>query len=389
MSKSFESFTLFFKNASEKGILLLGACLLAVILSNCNFSSSYHAFLNLSIVDFQPLGIQLNLFHFTNDFLMAIFFLLVGLDIKNEILYGHLSTRKERILPIVAAIGGVIVPILIYSLFTYNNKFFWKGWAIPAATDIAFSLGVLALFGKKLPASLRVFLTALAIIDDLIAVIIIALFYSEKINLGFLTVGLLLCLSMCLKPKQKRINNFQLLIYGLGLWFCFYKSGIHSTIAGITLAMLIPSDKPKIGVSKLEEISKTISPWVLYLILPLFAFINSGISISGNWIEYLFHPISLGIIIGLFVGKQLGIFSISYILIKTKIATLPRGANFLQFYSVALMCGIGFTMSLFIGNLSFNHEQPLLNYARVGVLTGSILSMMAGATILKTFDRKR
>jgi Na+:H+ antiporter, NhaA family len=382
------NFKLFFQNASEKGILLLIACTFALIISNSNFAPLYNSVLNLSVFQVESLGIHLNVFHFTNDFLMAIFFLLVGADIKREVLFGHLSTPKERVLPVVAAIGGVITPILLYLCFTYNHPDLIRGWAIPAATDIAFSLGVLALFGKGLPVSLRVFLTALAIIDDLIALVIIALFYSSEIHGAYLAMVLLTCLAVYFKPNKENACILTYVVYGFILWFCFYKSGIHSTIAGVTLAILIPSAPQTNGISMLERIERKINPWVLYLILPLFAFINSGVTMGDNFLEYLFHPVALGIMVGLFVGKQLGIFSTTYILIKLGIASMPKGTSFKQLYGVAVMCGIGFTMSLFVGHLSFTNDETLLNQVRIGVLSGSLLSAIGGAIILKFFCKR-
>lgn len=388
MQNHLTNFKLFFRNAAEKGILLLTACVFALIISNSNFAHLYNAFLNLKLFQVESLGLHLDIFHGTNDFLMAIFFLLIGADIKREVLFGHLSTPKERILPVAAAIGGVIAPILVYLCFTYNYPPLIRGWAIPAATDIAFSLGILALFGKGLPVSLRVFLTALAIIDDLIAVIIIALFYSAEIQWGYLAMVILICLALYFKPNKENACILPYVIYGFILWFCFYKSGIHSTIAGIILAILLPSTPQTNSISILEKVERKISPWVLYFILPLFAFINSGVTIGDNLVEYLFHPVALGIMVGLFVGKQLGIFSTIYILIKLNIAPMPKGANFKQFYGVAAMCGIGFTMSLFIGQLSFTNDDALSNPVRIGVLCGSLLSAISGAIIFKLFCKR-
>lgn len=379
------NFALLFNNASEKGVLLLAACLLAVIFINVELTSSFYTKLIASEVSFRFFAISLT--DFTNEFLMAIFFLLVGLEIKREMVDGNLSKPKQRILPVVAAIGGVVVPVLIYLAFNLHDNTKIRGWAVPAATDIAFSLGILALLGKGLPVSLRVFLTALAIIDDLIAVIIIALFYSSDLNTYYLTMIVVITfLTFCLNlVKFNKISIYMFM--GFALWYAFYRSGIHPAVSGVVLGMCVPYKAGGSNKSLLKVFEQRLSGLVQYLILPLFAFVNSGVVLSFSTAIFM-DSIVLGTIAGLFIGKQMGIFVTSYFLIKRKIAVLPTGASWSQFYGVAIICGIGFTMSLFVGDLAFLGYEQYLNEMKLGVLAGSLISALLGLVCLKLVAKK-
>jgi NhaA family Na+:H+ antiporter len=384
MKRSLQNFALLFHNSAEKGLLLLLACIVAIVSINLELTSSLYQDLVASEISFRFFHISLT--DLTNEFLMAIFFLLVGLEIKREMVDGNLSKPKQRILPVAAAIGGVVVPVLIYLVFNLHDSTKVRGWAVPAATDIAFSLGILALLGKGLPVSLRVFLTALAIIDDLIAVIIIALFYSSGLNTYYLAMILVITfLIFCLNLiKLNKISLFMLM--GFALWYAFYRSGIHPAVSGVVLGMCIPYKAGDSDRSLLKVFERNLSGVVQYFILPLFAFVNSGVIFSFNTAIFM-DSIVLGTIAGLFIGKQLGIFATSYLLIKKKIAVLPTGADWAQFYGVAILCGIGFTMSLFVGDLAFVGPE-YVNEMKLGVLTGSLISAVIGLLFLKLVAKK-
>jgi Na+:H+ antiporter, NhaA family len=319
--------------------------------------------------------------------LMAVFFLLVGLEIKREMLDGQLSTWPRRALPGIGALGGMIVPALIYLAFNVGSDGHPRGWAIPAATDIAFALGVLSLLGPRVPISLKVFLTALAILDDLGAVLIIAVFYTSDLNLyalggAIFVIGLLRGLNRAgfadLKPY---------LLLGAILWFLVLMSGIHATIAGVAFALTIPlrasPGKPEDQASLLHRLEHSLQPWVAFLIVPIFGFANAGVSFAGMSLASLLSPVPLGVALGLFVGKQVGVFTFSWAAIKLGLADLPANATWMQFYGVALLCGIGFTMSLFIGLLAFPTSADLQDATKLGVLLGSALSALVGAALLR------
>ena len=381
------NFAVFFHQAAEKGIILLVAAACSIIMANSKeLHHFYHDFLHTQVViAFGQSALDMSLHHWVNDFLMAIFFFQVGMEIKRELVEGHLSTAKQRILPVIAAIGGVVVPVLIYVAFNYSDSVTSRGWAIPAATDIAFALGMLALFGKGLPTSLRIFLTALAIIDDLMAVIIIALFYTDSLSFKYL-LYIVLCMSLLFSMNKMRIVSIPAyLIVGLVMWYFFLQSGVHATVAGVMLGLTIPLNikEADTNYAPLKKLERALHPLVSYLILPIFAFVNSGVDLHGMNIGTFLHPVSIGIILGLVVGKQLGVFAATYLSVVSGMAKLPENTNYMQFYGVAILCGIGFTMSLFIGNLSFEANASYLTQVKVGVLSGSLISAILGALVIR------
>ena len=383
-------FKWFFKLEAASGLVLLFAAIIALVISNSNLSTLYFStldkYLFIGINDF---GLKLSVLHWINDALMAIFFFFVTLEIKREFLQGELSNVKQALLPIIAAIGGMVVPALFYIVINFGDPETINGWAIPSATDIAFSLGVLSLLGKRVPLSLKVFLTALAIIDDLGAILIIALFYSGDLNAMYLSLMLLAFIILLI------INRFNIKIFlpylliGLLLWDFTHNSGIHATIAGVLLAMTIPHRKKEKDFSLLIKIEHAISPYVAFGIMPLFAFANAGVSLEGLSFSSLLDKVPLGIVLGLFVGKQLGVFIFSYVSIKLKVAQMPGNSSWYNFYGVGILTGIGFTMSLFVGNLAFIENTQYMDGVKIGVLTGSLLSTLAGYfLILLTPDKK-
>jgi len=319
---------------------------------------------------------------------MAAFFFFVTLEIKREFLQGELSNRKQALLPIIAAIGGMLVPALIYIYINFQNTITLNGWAIPSATDIAFSLGVLSLLGSRVPLSLKVFLTALAIIDDLGAIVIIAFFYSGDLSIIYLTLLLLtfICLLMLNRLNIKKFLPY--LILGLILWFFTHESGIHATISGVLLATVIPHRKKEKDFSLLTKVEHKISPYVAFGIMPLFALANAGVSLNGVNLNSLLSPVPLGILLGLFVGKQIGVFLFSIVSIKLKIAQMPNNSNWVSFYGVGILTGIGFTMSLFIGNLAFADNTQYMDGVKIGVLAGSLLSTLVGYFLLLMTSKK-
>ena len=383
-------FKWFFKLEAASGLVLLFAAIIALIISNSNLSTLYFSTLNKYLfIGINDFGLKLSVLHWINDALMAIFFFFVTLEIKREFLQGELSNVKQALLPIIAAIGGMVVPALFYIVINYGDPETINGWAIPSATDIAFSLGVLSLLGKRVPLSLKVFLTALAIIDDLGAILIIALFYSGDLNAMYLSLMLLAFIILLI------INRFNIKIFipylliGLLLWDFTHNSGIHATIAGVLLAMTIPHRKKEKDFSLLIKIEHAISPYVAFGIMPLFAFANAGVSLDGLSFSSLLDKVPLGIVLGLFVGKQLGVFIFSYVSIKLKIAQMPGNSSWYNFYGVGILTGIGFTMSLFVGNLAFIENTQYMDGVKIGVLTGSLLSTLAGYfLILLTPDKK-
>ena len=383
-------FKWFFKLEAASGLVLLFAAIIALVISNSNLSTLYFStldkYLFIGINDF---GLKLSVLHWINDALMAIFFFFVTLEIKREFLQGELSNVKQALLPIIAAIGGMVVPALFYIVINYGDPETINGWAIPSATDIAFSLGVLSLLGKRVPLSLKVFLTALAIIDDLGAILIIALFYSGDLNAMYLSLMLLAFIILLI------INRFNIKIFlpylliGLLLWDFTHNSGIHATIAGVLLAMTIPHRKKEKDFSLLIKIEHAISPYVAFGIMPLFAFANAGVSLEGLSLSSLLDKVPLGIVLGLFVGKQLGVFVFSYVSIKLKIAQMPGNSSWYNFYGVGILTGIGFTMSLFVGNLAFVENAQYMDGVKIGVLTGSLLSTLAGYFLILLTPDKR
>ena len=371
----------FLSNQAAGGFVLIAAAALALVVANSGLADAYFALLEAYVAG-------LSVLHWVNDALMALFFLLVGLEIKREMLDGELSTWERRALPGLAAAAGMAAPALVYVAFNAGDAYALRGWAIPAATDIAFALGVLALLGKRVPGSLKVFLTALAILDDMGAIAIIALFYTEQ--LALLPLGLALAglgaLFALNKAGVMRLSPY--LLIGALVWFAVLKSGVHATLAGVAVAMTIPlrpapaaPDNPESPLHKLEH---GLQPWVAFAIVPIFGFANAGVSFAGLDASALTGPVPLGIAMGLFVGKQLGITAAAWIAVRLGWASLPADATWRQFYGVAILCGIGFTMSLFIGALAFGEGSRLGDAVKIGVLAGSLLSALAGYALLAT-----
>ena len=376
-------FIWFFKLEAASGLVLLFSAIIALYLSNSTFSETYFNILKINFfIGIGQFGLKLTVLHWVNDVLMVIFFFLVTLEIKREFIQGELSNRKQALLPFIAAIGGMLVPALIYIFININSSETLKGWAIPTATDIAFSLGVLSLLGKRIPLSLKVFLTALAIIDDLGAIVIIAFFYSSKLNFIYLLLIFLTFILLIVLNKFGIKKFIPYLFFGLFLWFFTHESGIHSTISGVLLALTIPHRREQNDYSLLLKVEHSIAPYVAFMIMPLFALANAGVSLEGLKFNSLFSVVPLGILVGLFLGKQIGVFLFSYISIKLKIAEMPNNANWLNFYGVGVLTGIGFTMSLFVGNLAFVENVEYMDGVKIGVLAGSLLSTILGYFLL-------
>jgi NhaA family Na+:H+ antiporter len=388
---SFNAIKEFLRYEAASGILLFIAALLAMLAVNSAFSHYYDALLNIPVeIRFGEFAIAKPLLLWINDGLMAIFFFLIGLEVKREILDGELSEPARVILPVIAAVGGMLGPALIYVAINWGDPVALKGWAIPSATDIAFALGVLALLGSRIPGALKLFLMTLAIVDDLGAIVIIAIFYTEDLSLMSLAIGAGAVVLLFALNRKGVLSLAPYLLIGLVLWAAVLKSGVHATLAGVITAFFIPFKKQE-GEEKtqLETLEHDLHPAVAFGILPLFAFANTGISFDGlSWDSFL-RNVPLGIIAGLFIGKQIGVFGFSWVAVKTGIAKLPQGVNWLQLWGVSLLCGIGFTMSLFISSLAF--EQVSGEYMvddRLGILTGSILSGLLGYLVLRAFSRK-
>tara|TARA_Y100001970_G_scaffold153763_1_gene188258 strand:- start:388 stop:1560 length:1173 start_codon:yes stop_codon:yes gene_type:complete len=382
-------FIWFFKLEAASGLILLISAILALIISNSSLSNLYFESLEQYIfIGLNNYGLKLSVLHWINDVLMAIFFFFVTLEIKREFIQGELSNIKQAILPIVAAVGGMLVPALIYVYINWGNSLTINGWAIPSATDIAFSLGVLSLLGSRVPISLKVFLTALAIIDDLGAIVIIAFFYSGNLSIFYLIMMLLTFIGLLILNRTVSKIFLPYLILGIALWHFTHESGIHATIAGVLLACTIPHRKKEKDFSLLVKIEHIISPYVAFGIMPLFAFANAGVSLEGISLISLLKPVPLGILLGLFIGKQLGVFFFSYISIKLGFAQMPNNSNWINLYGVGILTGIGFTMSLFVGNLAFVDNTQYMDGVKLGVLSGSLLSTLAGYFLILSSSRK-
>ena len=382
-------FKYFFKLEAASGLVLLFAAVLALIISNGNLSDFYFSTLEKYIVlGTKEFGLKLSVLHWINDVLMAIFFFFVSLEIKREFIQGELSNPKQAMLPIIGAVGGMAVPAAFYIAINYSDSATLNGWAIPSATDIAFSLGVLSLLGKRVPVSLKVFLTALAIIDDLGAIVIIAFFYSGNIELKYLILMLLSLIILFGLNKFKVKSFIPFLIVGIFLWDFTHQSGIHATIAGVLLALTIPHNVKNNKQSMLLKLEHNLSPYVAFGIMPIFAFANAGVSLEGLTFATLLNPVPLGIVLGLFFGKQIGVFVLSYISVKLKFADKPTGSTWPAFYAVSILTGIGFTMSLFVGNLAFANNLEYMDGVKIGVLTGSLLSTLFGYFLLLFFSKK-
>ena len=382
-------FKWFFKLEASSGLLLLISAILALIMSNSSISYLYFETLEKYIfLGFNNFGLKLSILHWINDVLMAVFFFFVTLEIKREFIQGELSNIKQAILPIIAAVGGMLVPALMYIFVNFENTETLNGWAIPSATDIAFSLGVLSLLGSRVPISLKVFLTALAIIDDLGAIVIIAVFYSGDLNIFYLSMMLLALIGLLTLNKFGFKIFLPYLIIGILLWYFTHESGIHATISGVLLACAIPHRKKEKDFSLLVKIEHAISPYVAFGIMPLFAFANAGVSLEGISFSSLLLPVPLGILLGLFVGKQIGVFLFSYISIKLGFAQMPNNSNWINLYGVGILTGIGFTMSLFVGNLAFIDNTQYIDGVKLGVLSGSLLSTLFGYFLILSTSKK-
>ena len=382
-------FKWFFKLEAASGLILLIAAIFALLISNSDFSELYFDSLEKYLfIGINEFGLKLSVHHWINDALMAIFFFFVTLEIKREFIQGELSNIKQAMLPIIAAVGGMLVPALFYVFINWGNAETMNGWAIPSATDIAFSLGILSLLGSRVPISLKVFLTALAIIDDLGAILIIAFFYSGDLSIPYLSLILLSYILLLILNKFSVKIFIPYLIIGLFMWFFTYKSGIHATIAGVLLATTIPHRIKDRDFSLLVKIEHAISPYVAFIIMPLFAFANAGVNLEGLSLSSLLAPVPLGILSGLFFGKQIGVLLFSYVSIKFKFAEAPNNSNWLSLYGVSILTGIGFTMSLFVGNLAFADNTQYIDGVKIGVLTGSLLSTVFGYLLLLMSAKK-
>ena len=377
------TFKRFFQLEAAGGLLLIAAAALALIINNSPLSWLYNELLEVPVVaQIGALKIAKPLLLWINDGLMALFFLLIGLEVKREVLQGHLSRPSQIVLPGAAAIGGMVVPALIFWTLNRDNPAAMIGWAIPMATDIAFALGVLALLGKRVPVSLKLFLMTLAIIDDLGAIIVIALFYSGELSNLSLAIAAASLITLIGMNRLGVVKLAPYLLVGLVLWVCVLKSGVHATLAGVILAFCIPLKTPKDVPAPLQQLEHALHPWVAYAILPLFAFANAGVSLAGVTLESFTHPVPMGIALGLLVGKTLGVFGLTWLAVKVGLAALPAGANWGQVTGVSILCGIGFTMSLFVGSLAYvpGHSE-FAGMDRMGILTGSLLAALFGYAI--------
>ncbi len=366
----------FFKMESAGGILLVIAAAVAMVVANTGFGESYNNVLHTYVF-----GMSVS--HWINDGLMAIFFLLIGLEVKRELLEGALKSKETAIFPAIAAVGGMLAPALIYILFNYGDPQAMQGWAIPAATDIAFALGIMALLGKRVPISLKVFLLALAIIDDLGVVVIIALFYSGDLSTLALTIGFIMTGVLFMMNSKNVTKLPYYVVAGLILWIAVLKSGVHATLAGVVIGFAIPLKGKEGEESPLKHLEHALHPYVAFLILPIFAFANAGISLAGVSLSGLTSMLPLGIALGLLVGKPLGIFSFSWLAVKSGVAKLPEGVNMKHIFAVSVLCGIGFTMSIFISSLAFTGVSAEFDtYARLGILLGSTTAAILGYVLL-------
>lgn len=378
----------FIKKESSAGIILIFVTVLALILQNSALSDAYNNLLHTHVeVRIGNLQIAKPLLLWVNDGLMAVFFFLIGLEVKREIIEGHLSSLGQIALPGIAALGGMVVPALVFIAFNQGESFAMKGWAIPTATDIAFALGILSLLGNRIPVSLKIFLMALAIIDDLGAIVIIALFYTSKLSITSIIVANVALIILFAMNRLGVTKKAAYILVGTVLWVSVLKSGVHATLSGVALAFMIPlsstgKDGKKFSLSK--EMERDLHYWVAFMVLPAFAFANAGVDLRGISLTEMFAPVPMGIMLGLFLGKQVGVFGFSWLAIKAGIAKLPKGGSWKQLYGVAILTGIGFTMSLFVDSLAYNDAKIYLFADKLAVLLGSFLSGIVGYFILKS-----
>jgi NhaA family Na+:H+ antiporter len=377
----------FLHKESSPGVVLIIVTLFALILQNSFFSGYYNSFLHTHVeIRFGDFQIAKPLLLWVNDGLMAVFFFVIGLEVKRELIEGHLSSLRQVALPGIAAIGGMAIPALVFVLFNYGEPFAMKGWAIPTATDIAFALGILSLLGNRVPVSLKVFLMALAIIDDLGAIIIIAIFYTNDLStLSISIASIALAILFIMNRKGVAIKSAYIVV-GIILWVSVLKSGVHATLAGVSLAFMIPmTSRNKEGktFSMSKEMEHDLHRWVAFIILPLFAFVNAGVDLRNISPQEMFNPVPMGIMLGLFIGKQIGVFGFAWFAIKMGWASLPKDSNWIQLYGVAALTGIGFTMSLFVDTLAYN-DSNIYHYAdKLAILLGSLFSGIVGYLVLR------
>lgn len=382
MNKGIHSYI---KHESLGGILIIFASIVALILANSSLSPFYFDSLQaIFSVGLNEWRLQKPLLLWVNDGLMALFFLLIGLELKREVVEGQLSHIPQIVLPAVAALGGIIAPALIYSFFTRHDAIALHGWAIPTATDIAFALSMLSLLGSRIPKGLKIFLMTVAIFDDIAAIVIIAIFYSANLSSVALFYAALAILVLIILNKMNVKINSPYLLCGFILWVCVLKSGVHATLAGFILALTIPAKSRRKNPSPASrQLEKGLHNWVTYGILPLFALANAGISFEGLTVSSALNPMTLGIALGLFMGKQMGIFSFTWILVKLGWAKLPHHVHWIHLYGAALLCGIGFTMSLFISTLAFAHQPDYIILSRLGIFCGTVISAISGLLVLR------
>lgn len=375
------------------GLLLMASMLVALVVANSGLSGWYAQLLDVTAqVSVGDFAIAKPILLWINDGFMAVFFFLVGLELKREIMAGELSDKKKVVLPLLAALGGIVIPATIYALVNRHDPAALRGWAIPAATDIAFALGVLALLGSRVPVTLKIFLASIAVIDDLAAIIIIAVFYTSELSVGSLLLSMLFLSWLFILNRMGITAKTPYILLSVALWVAVLKSGVHATLAGVAVAAFIPyrpvKGTPEGSETLVEVLEHQIQPWVAYGILPIFAFANAGVPLGDLTFGALLEPVPLGIALGLFLGKQLGVFGASWLAVKSGIASLPEGANWRHVYGVALLCGIGFTMSLFIGSLAFEQSGATGTgfQDRLGILVGSLLSAIGGVVVLRYFS---
>ncbi len=382
----------FIKKESSAGVLLIIVTILALLLQNSMLSEFYNSFLHTHVeIRFGDLQIAKPLLLWVNDGLMAIFFFLIGLEVKREIMEGHLSSLSKISLPAISALGGMVVPALVFIAFNRGESFAMNGWAIPTATDIAFALGILSLLGSRVPTSLKIFLMALAIIDDLGAIVIIAIFYTSELSTISILIASISLIILFIMNRFGVIRRTAYILVGIVLWISVLKSGVHATLAGVALAFMIPLnsiDKKGKKFSMLKEMEQGLHYWVAFMILPLFAFVNAGVDLKDISIDEMFTTVPMGIMLGLFIGKQVGVFGFSWIAIKLGWAKLPNSSSWLQLYGVSVLTGIGFTMSLFVDSLAYNDTQIYHFADKLAILIGSFLSGLVGYLILRNIKIK-
>lgn len=372
----------FLKEESAGGVVLMIAAAVALILANSPLAGAYLAVLNAEIaLTVSGGGIEKPALLWINDGLMAVFFFLIGLEVKREVLTGQLSSWKQSSLPLFAALGGMVMPALVFAAINWNSPENLAGWAIPAATDIAFALGILALLGSRVPVALKALLLAIAVIDDIGAIVIIALFYTPGVEVAMLAAAAAVLALLIVIGRAKVGSSLPYVILGIALWFFVLKSGVHATLAGVALAMTVPLTS-RAGDKVLERMEHALHPWVAFLVVPIFALANAGVSFAGMEVSAFAAPLPLGIALGLFIGKQLGIVGFAWMAVKSGIASLPKGISWAQVYGLSLIAGIGFTMSLFIGNLAFSSPEQIAA-VKLGVLSGSLISAIVGIMILR------